>query len=215
MDFKKNYDRNYDLDVFSLHQQYEKGKTLEELGLLINKSGKTIGRMFKKHCLHIRTKSENQLGEKNNSFNPNPIYNEDGYVEIWDGEKRVLQHRWMMEQHIGRKLLDSEIVHHKNGIKDDNNIKNLKIVTYSTHMKEHKLPQNQWSKNYERCIKCSTTDKKHAGNGYCTKCYMYLRCVEKRGYKCEYNENGNRLFSEEHIKNLKKSAIIRENKKRV
>ena len=59
----------------------------------------------------------------------------DGYYVI--SLKKV--HRTIMEEHIGRKLLSKEIVHHINHDKVDNRLENLQIVTRSEHNKIHKF----------------------------------------------------------------------------
>ena len=55
------------------------------------------------------------------------------------GYRHVRQHRWIMEQHLGRKLPSKEIVHHLNGDKMDNGIDNLLILTNGSHTREHSL----------------------------------------------------------------------------
>ena len=46
-------------------------------------------------------------------------------------------HRAIAEERLGRKLEPGEIVHHKDGNKHNNNIRNRQIMTRAEHMKVH------------------------------------------------------------------------------
>lgn len=60
------------------------------------------------------------------------VVDESGYVRIRvAGRASMAEHRYVMEQHLGRPLLRSENVHHINGVRDDNRIENLELWTKS------------------------------------------------------------------------------------
>lgn len=82
-------------------------------------------------------------GVANSNWRGGRNYDKDGYVLVHCPEHpnavqgTVREHRLLMESSLGRFLEPFEIVHHKNGIKDDNSIDNLEVLTKSSHAKEH------------------------------------------------------------------------------
>lgn len=64
----------------------------------------------------------------------------DGYVICThrNAKQWTLYHRALMEAHIGRPLRSDEIVHHINGVRDDNRIENLQLVTRGEHINIHR-----------------------------------------------------------------------------
>lgn len=63
-----------------------------------------------------------------------------GYVRLWISRtERVLEHRKVMEDHLGRKLTKSEVVHHINGDNSDNRLANLQLTTFGEDIRRHNL----------------------------------------------------------------------------
>lgn len=60
-------------------------------------------------------------------------------VSIWCDirKKRILRYRYVMEQKLGRFLEVHEIVHHINGVTNDDRIENLVLTNSTGHMKKY------------------------------------------------------------------------------
>jgi ribosomal protein S27E len=63
---------------------------------------------------------------------------DDFYAPMMNRGKYIVEHRLVMARHIGRCLQPFELVHHKNGVKDDNRIENLELTgSIGEHSKDH------------------------------------------------------------------------------
>ena len=113
--------------------------------------------------LHIKNISLSKKGEKNPMWNGGkPFVNTQGYVMIKDVKNlmancdgRVLEHRLVMSEFLGRSLTKDEVVHHKNHNRSDNRLENLELLSRSNHSKHHIRATNKnWVYLKTKDIKC-------------------------------------------------------------
>ena len=87
----------------------------------------------------------------------------------------VLEHRIVMENHLGRLLDPSEVVHHINECKKDNRVENLEILTSSEHAKHHMLQHGR--KMVElKCPECNQIFVIERRQSYLAKNGEYTCC---------------------------------------
>ena len=80
------------------------------------------------------------------------------YAVVYDHPNRtkhnyVLEHRVVIENHIGRLLKEDEVVHHKDGNKKNNSIDNLELMLDYEHSRHHGV-ENGTHMVELRCVEC-------------------------------------------------------------
>lgn len=114
-------------------------------------------------------------GENNSRWSGGFLSN--GYIRVHmqdhpfkNASGTVLQHRLVMEKKLGRYLTENEHVHHINGIRDDNRLSNLVILTKSEHIRFHNKGRTPWNKGtHGICVAWNKKPKIPRPCSYCSK----------------------------------------------
>ena len=120
-----------------LEEQYFKNKlSFVSIGKIAGCTGKTVEHFFKKFGLQSRYSGATD-GERSPNWTGGRVRCSSGHMKVFytiphaykgRNQKYVLEHILIMEKVLGRPLKHPEIVHHKNGIPDDNRPENLQLM---------------------------------------------------------------------------------------
>jgi hypothetical protein len=90
-----------------------------------------------------------------------------------DARGRVLLHRLIVSEYLGRPLTPYEIVHHKDEDKSNNLISNLEVLDRSSHSKEHGKSKTRTveTRVCQACNKSFSREKRyfHENSKYCSR----------------------------------------------
>jgi len=94
---------------------------------------------------HLEKLNAKQKGKNNRNWRGGKYINGNGYIMVKSPNHPranlggyVFEHILIMEKHLGRFLKENEVTHHLNGIRNDNRIENLVVMTKTNHASLHR-----------------------------------------------------------------------------
>ena len=134
-------------------KEVRKEMTCEACGqTYIRPHGKTKRRFCSRSCA---MKNRVRVGQNTHPDGSTYVHSA-GYIQQKHNGKWAMQHRLVMEQHLGRALAPNERVHHKNGVRDDNRPENLELWSVG----KDPAGVRALDKAYDLATKLSAEDRK-------------------------------------------------------
>lgn len=141
-------------------------------------------------------------GDRNGKWRGGRIKNDKGYILIHsplhpykNSKNHVLEHRLVMEKHLGRYLKKDEVVHHKNKNPSDNRLRNLELMNKRDHSfmhaKEYFTPEIRKKLSYKSKEDFRTGKRKYVDHWTGRK-HTEETKEKIRQAKLKKNENSNR-----------------------
>lgn len=83
------------------------------------------------------TPRQRPCGPETSNWKGGRCLSSSGYILVNVNRKQRLEHRVVMERHLGRRLKPHEVVHHVDHNRQNNAIENLRLMSQSDHMRLH------------------------------------------------------------------------------
>lgn len=123
---------------------------MTEIAILCNVQRQTISRWFKRFGFKARSDSERHMDKWNGRWKGGRYkrkHTKDRYIIILrKNGKPVREHRFIMEQKLGRKLSSEEVVHHLDGNSLNNNPDNLLLFPSRVEHQRYEDTLNSFAK---------------------------------------------------------------------
>jgi hypothetical protein len=137
-----NYSRFSKEDIDNIRNMAAEGMSTSEIAVIYNKTAKAIQKAYVRYGIK-GLPSGGQFGERNSFWNGGVTIDKNGYIlqrctghPFSNTAGYVRQHRLVMENHLKRFLLPTEVVHHIDGNKQNNKIENLELFSSNAeHLK--------------------------------------------------------------------------------